>query len=128
MLELTERFAVPVVPRGTGTGLSGATSALHSCLMLDLTGLDRIIEIDAPGRIAVVQPGVITADLDAAAARHGLTFAADPASATMSTVGGNIATNAGWLRCVKYDATRQSVLGLRVILPGGWMLELGSRT
>jgi len=118
----------PIVPRGAGTGLSGAATAGDGALVLDLSGMDRIVSIDADNQVAVVEPGVITADLDAAARRQGLFYAPDPASAALSTIGGNIATNAGGMRCVKYGVTGDSVLGLDVVLADGRLLHTGTST
>lgn len=119
---------VPVVPRGAGTGLSGGASAGEGSLVLDLSGMNRVLELSADDQLAVVEPGVITADLDRAAAAHGLRYAPDPASAALSTIGGNIATNAGGLRCAKYGVTRDSVLGLEAVLADGTVLRTGRRT
>lgn len=119
---------VPVVPRGAGTGLSGGATAGAGALVLDLSGMNRVLELSAEDQLAVVEPGVITADLDRAAAEHGLRYAPDPASAALSTIGGNIATNAGGLRCAKYGVTRDSVLGLEAVLADGTVLATGRRT
>lgn len=119
---------VPVIARGAGTGLSGGASAVDGAVMVDLTKMDRILEIDPANRLAVVEPGVINATLSAAAREHGLMFAPDPSSWETSTVGGNIATNAGGLRCVRYGATRAAVLGLDVVLADGRLLHTGGRT
>ncbi|WP_030927159.1 FAD-binding oxidoreductase [Streptomyces sp. NRRL S-646] len=119
---------VPVVPRGAGTGLSGGASAGEGSLVLDLSGMNRVLELSADDQLAVVEPGVITADLDRAAAAHGLRYTPDPASAALSTIGGNIATNAGGLRCAKYGVTRDSVLGLEAVLADGSVLRTGRRT
>ena len=119
---------VPVVPRGAGTGLSGGATAHDGCLVLDLSGMNRILELSADDQLAVVEPGVITAELDRAAGAHGLRYAPDPASAALSTIGGNIATNAGGLRCAKYGVTRDSVLGLEAVLADGTMVRTGRRT
>ncbi|MDV9175866.1 FAD-binding protein, partial [Streptomyces sp. W16] len=119
---------VPVVPRGAGTGLSGGASAGEGVLVLDLSGMNRILELSADDQLAVVEPGVITAELDRAAAGHGLRYAPDPASAAISTIGGNIATNAGGLRCAKYGVTRDSVLGLEAVLADGTVVTTGRRT
>lgn len=118
---------VPVVPRGAGTGLAGGALA-DGALVLDVSGLDRIVRIDPVEELAVVEPGVLTADLDAAAAAHGLMYAPDPASAAISTIGGNIATNAGGMRCVKHGVTRDAVLGLEVVLADGRLLRTGRAT
>jgi glycolate oxidase len=119
---------VPVVPRGAGTGLSGGATADEGSLVLDLARMNRITEIAPDDQLAVVEPGVITADLDRAAAAHGLRYAPDPASAAISTIGGNIATNAGGLRCAKYGVTRDSVLGLEAVLADGTVIRTGRRT
>ncbi|NEC91362.1 FAD-linked oxidase C-terminal domain-containing protein [Streptomyces sp. SID12501] len=119
---------VPVVPRGAGTGLSGGATAGEGTLVLDLSGMDRILELSADDQLAVVEPGVITAELDRAAGAHGLRYAPDPASAALSTIGGNIATNAGGLRCAKYGVTRDSVLGLEAVLADGTVVRTGRRT
>jgi len=118
---------VPLVVRGAGSGLAGGAIA-DGALVLDLGALDRIVAIDPVDEIAVVEPGVVTADLDAAARQHGLFFAPDPASAALSTVGGNVATNAGGLRCVKYGVTRDAVLALDVVLADGRLIRTGRRT
>jgi glycolate oxidase len=119
---------VPVVPRGAGTGLSGGATADEGSLVLDLARMNRITEIAPDDQLAVAEPGVITADLDRAAAAHGLRYAPDPASAAISTIGGNIATNAGGLRCAKYGVTRDSVLGLEAVLAEGTLIRTGART
>ena len=120
--------ATPVVVRGAGTGLSGGAAATGGSIVLDLTRLNRITEISAEDQLAVAEPGVVTADLDRAAAAAGLRYAPDPASAAISTIGGNIATNAGGLRCAKYGVTRDSVLGLDVVLADGELISTGRRT
>ena len=119
---------VPVVPRGAGTGLSGGATAGEGTLVLDLSGMNRILELSEDDQLAVVEPGVITAELDRAAGAHGLRYAPDPASAALSTIGGNIATNAGGLRCAKYGVTRDSVLGLEAVLADGTVVRTGRRT
>jgi glycolate oxidase len=119
---------VPVVPRGAGTGLSGGATAGEGALVLDLATMNRILELSPDDQLAVVEPGVITAELDRAAAGHGLRYAPDPASAALSTIGGNIATNAGGLRCAKYGVTRDSVLGLEAVLADGTVVRTGRRT
>lgn len=118
----------PIVPRGAGTGLAGGAVVPDGAVVLDLSGLDRILSVDADNQLAIVQPGVVTADLDAAARQHGLFYAPDPASAAQSTIGGNIATNAGGMRCVKYGVTGDSVLGLDVVLADGRLLHTGTAT
>ena len=108
----------PLVPRGAGTGLSGGANAVDSCVILDLSQMNRIVEIDPDNLLAVVQPGVVNGAVKAAVAEHGLWYPPDPASATSSTIGGNVATNAGGLCCLKYGVTRDYVLGLRAVVGG----------
>ncbi|UDY23030.1 FAD-binding oxidoreductase [Nocardioides sp. Kera G14] len=127
-LRLASHYVVPVVPRGGGSGVAGAAVAGPGQVVLDVSGLDQIKEIDAVDQIAIVGPGVVTATLEAAAGRVGLRYAPDPASAAISTIGGNIATNAGGLRCVKYGVTRDAVLGLDVVLADGTLLSTGRQT
>jgi glycolate dehydrogenase FAD-linked subunit len=127
-LRWATRHRVPVVARGAGTGLSGGASATDGCIVLSLAKMDAIVELNAEDQLAVVEPGVINADLQKAAAAHGLMFAPDPASFEISTIGGNVATNAGGLRCVKYGVTREAVLGLEVVLADGRVLNTGRRT
>ncbi|QCQ92674.1 FAD-binding oxidoreductase [Rhodococcus sp. SGAir0479] len=119
---------VPVVPRGAGSGLAGGATAIEGCLVVSTATMRTIVELNAADQLAVVQAGVVNADLDRAAAEHGLMYAPDPSSYQISTIGGNIATNAGGLRCVKYGVTRDSVLGLEVVLADGRILRTGHRT
>jgi glycolate oxidase len=108
-------FGAAVVPRGAGTGLSGGANATDGAVMLDLSRMNQVLEIDRDNMTCVVQPGVVNDDLKAAVAAHGLWYPPDPASAPWSTIGGNVATNAGGLCCLKYGVTRDYVLGLRVV-------------
>lgn len=127
-LAFASAHGIPVVTRGAGSGLTGAASAGDGAIVLDLSRLDRILGIDPVDGVARVQPGVITADLDRAAAAHGLLYAPDPGSVESSTIGGNIATNAGGLRGAKYGVTRDAVLGLDVVLADGRLVRLGRET
>lgn len=123
---------IPIVPRGAGTGLSGGANAVDGCLVLDLSRMDRILEIDRDNLLAVVQPGVVNDDLKKAVAEQGLWYPPDPASSPWSTIGGNVATNAGGLCCLKYGVTRDYVLGLEAVMGGpvayGTAVRLGRRT
>lgn len=121
------RHRVPLVTRGAGTGLSGAATAPAGGIVLSTAGIDHI-RIDADDQVAVVGPGAVTDHVDAAARAHGLMYAPDPASSQWSTIGGNIATNAGGLRCVKYGVTRDAVLALDVVLADGRLLHTGHRS
>src|ERR1700728_228773 len=126
------QFGAPVVPRGAGTGLSGGANATDGCVVLDLSRMDRVLDIDRDNMTCVVQPGVVNNDLKAAVAEYGLWYPPDPASAPWSTIGGNVATNAGGLCCLKYGVTRDYVLGLRAVVGGpveyGEAVRLGRRT
>jgi glycolate oxidase len=119
---------VPIVPRGAGSGLSGAANAIDGCVVLALTKLDQIVEIDAGNRLAVVQPGVVNLDFRNAVEKHNLFYPPDPSSYDWCTLGGNLSTNAGGLCCVKYGVTTDSVLGLEVVLADGEILRTGRRT
>jgi glycolate oxidase len=119
---------VPVVPQGARTGLSGAANAVAGAIALSLTRMDRILELDPVDRIAVVEPGVVNAELSRVAARHGLSYPPDPSSWESCTIGGNIGTGAGGLCCVKYGVTAEYVLGLDVVLADGRLLRTGRRT
>ncbi len=127
-LRWASRHRVPVVPRGGGTGVAGGATAVDGCVMLSLARMNEITELDPLNEVAVAEAGVLNADLDRAAAAHGLMYAPDPASYEISTIGGNLATNAGGLRCVKYGVTRDSVLGLEAVLADGRVLRTGRRT
>jgi glycolate oxidase len=119
---------VALVPRGAGTGVSGGAHASKGCVVLSLERMNRILDLNPDDETAVVEPGVINAALNEAAAVHGLMFAPDPASYRISTIGGNIATNAGGLRCAKYGVTRDSVLALDVVLADGSLIHTGHQT
>jgi glycolate oxidase len=119
---------VPVVPRGAGSGLSGGANAIDGGLVVSLERMDRIVELDAAGLTATVEPGVVNAALGAAAAAEGLWYAPDPASREFSTIGGNVATNAGGLCCVKYGVTRDALLACEVVLADGRAVRVGRRT
>ncbi len=119
---------VPIIPRGAGTGIVGGTATTDGCLVISLARMKAITELSPQDEIAVVEPGVINADLDGAARAHGLMYAPDPSSYESCTIGGNLATNAGGLRCVKYGVTRDSVLGLEAVLADGSLIRTGRRT
>lgn len=127
-LRLANEHGIPVVPRGTGTGLSGAAMATAGELVLSTASMARILEINEADQLAVVQPGVINGDLNRELEKFGLWWAPDPASKDIASIGGNIANNAGGLLCAKYGVTREAVLGLKVVLADGALLEIGHRT
>jgi glycolate oxidase len=132
VVRICAALGVPIVPRGAGTGLSGGANAVSGCVILDLSQLNQVLEIDRDNLLCVVQPGAVNNDVKAAVAEHGLWYPPDPASAPWSTIGGNVATNAGGLCCLKYGVTRDYVLGLRAVVGGpvgyGEAVRLGRRT
>jgi glycolate oxidase len=125
VLRIARRHGVPVTPRGAASGLSGGAVPLRGGIVLALGRLDRILSIDPVQRRAVVEPGVVTEAFAAAVARAGLFYPPDPASARMSTLGGNVAECAGGPRGLKYGVTRDYVLALEVVLPDGRIVEVG---
>jgi glycolate oxidase len=128
VLRIAHEHGIPVVPRGAGTGLTGGAMASGGELVLSTAAMTRVLEIDEADQVAVVEPGILNADLNRLLEPHGLRWAPDPASREISTVGGNIATNAGGLLCAKYGVTREAVLGLDVVLADGSLMRLGHRT
>jgi glycolate oxidase len=117
---------VPVVPRGAGSGLSGGSTAVDDGIILSLERM-HAIEIDTDCQVAVVEPGAFNKDVKAAAAEHGLWYPPDPSSYEICSIGGNVATNAGGLCCVKYGVTTDYVLGLDVVLADGTLVTLGGK-
>lgn len=120
--------AVPIVPRGAGSGLAGSANAIDGCVVLSTAKLNRILEVDPANRLAVVEPGVVNKQLRAAVAERALFYPPDPSSYDWCTIGGNLATNAGGLCCVKYGVTSDWVLGLEAVLADGSLLKAGRRT
>jgi glycolate oxidase len=127
IVRVCAEFDVPIVPRGAGSGLSGGAAGIDGALTVAFTAMDRILEIDPANLCVVTQPGVINARLKAAVAEHGLFYAPDPASFEMCSIGGNLGTNAGGLCCVKYGQTRESVLGLEVVMADGSVIRTGGK-
>ena len=119
---------IPIVARGAGTGLAAGSAAQAGEIVLDLSGMNRVLRVDPLEQLIVVEPGVLNAEVNAAAGEHGLFYAPDPASTAICSIGGNIATNAGGMRCAKYGVTRESVLALKVVLPDGRVLVTGRET
>jgi glycolate oxidase len=118
---------VPIVARGAGTGLSGGANGVDGAMTISFARMDRIVEVDEANLVAVVQPGVVNADLKRAAGDRGLFYAPDPASYETCTIGGNIATNAGGLCCMKYGQTRESVLAIEAVMADGSVIRTGGR-
>jgi len=127
ILRLANSEKIPVIPRGAGTGLSGMAVPIKGGIILDLSHMNRIVKISIEDRLAVVKPGVVYVDLEKALEPFGFFFPPDPASGKVSTLGGNVATNAGGLKGAKYGTTRDYVLGLQVVLPDGRIMRTGSK-
>ncbi|MBM4384438.1 MAG: FAD-binding protein [Deltaproteobacteria bacterium] len=120
------KHGVPFVPRGAGTGLSGGAVACDGGVVIECARMNRVLRVDPENRIAVVQPGVVNADLSKAIAKHGLFYAPDPSSQQSCTLGGNVAENSGGPHTLKYGTTTNHVLALELVLPDGEILRLGS--
>jgi len=128
IMKLANRVNLPVIPRGGATGLTGMAVPVRGGIILDLNHMNKILNISIEDRFAVVQPGVVYADLEKALNQYGFFFPPDPASGKVSTLGGNVATNAGGVKGAKYGTTRDYVLGLQVVIPDGRMMRTGSKT
>ncbi len=128
MLRLAGQKLFPVVPRGAGTGMTGGALPVAGGLVLAMSRLNRILEIDTENQIAVAEPGVITGHFQEEVKRHGLFYPPDPASHKFCTLGGNVAECAGGPSAVKYGVTRDYVLGLEAVLPDGRIIVTGVRT
>ncbi len=128
IMQCASRHNVPVTPQGGKTGLSGGALPVKGGIVLSLTRMNRILEIDEANMFAVVEPGVISNDLQKALNARGLFFPPDPSSTVDSTLGGNVAENAGYTRAVKYGVTRDYVRGIEAVLPSGDIITLGGKT
>lgn len=127
ILKLANRELIPVTPRGAGSGLSGGAVPVYGGILLSLERMNRILEIDRANMAVVVEPGVVTNDINAAIADYGLFYAGYPMSQETCFIGGNVAENAGGGRAVKYGVTGRYVLGLEVALPSGEIVQLGGK-
>jgi glycolate oxidase len=127
IMKLASQYKIPVTPRGAGTGLAGSAIPLCGGIVISLERMNRILEINPLDRVAVVEPGVITQELCKKVLEQGLMYAGYPMSTESSFIGGNVATNAGGGKVIKYGNTRKHILGLEVVLPDGEVLELGGR-
>ncbi|MGY1795669.1 FAD-binding oxidoreductase [Geodermatophilus sp. SYSU D00525] len=128
VMRVAARHGVPVVPRGAGSGLAGASNAVDGAITMVMTRMDAVLEVSAADRLAVVQPGVVNKQLRDAVAGSGLFYPPDPSSYDWCTIGGNLSQNSGGLCCVKYGVTTDYVLGLEVVLADGRVLRTGRRT
>ncbi|HKO98321.1 MAG TPA: FAD-linked oxidase C-terminal domain-containing protein [Pyrinomonadaceae bacterium] len=127
VMRALSQAGVPFTPRGAGTGLSGGALALNRGVVVELARMRQILKIDEVNRLAVVQPGVVNSHVSRAVAHLGLHYVPDPSSQPTCTIGGNIAENAGGIHCLKYGTTTDHVLGLRVVLSNGEIVDFGSR-
>jgi glycolate oxidase len=125
-VRLARALGMPIVPRGAGTGLSGGALPSEGALVLGLSRMKRILAVDLANRVARVQPGVINLDITRALAGDGYYYAPDPSSQSVCTIGGNIAENSGGAHCLKYGFTVNHVLGVRLVLADGTIVQLGS--
>ena len=125
VMRVLARAEVPFTPRGAGTGLSGGALALNHGVVIEMARMRKILKVDEVNRVAIVQPGVVNAHVSRAAASFGLHYVPDPSSQPTCTIGGNIAENAGGIHCLKYGTTTDHVLGVRAVLAGGEVVDLG---
>ncbi len=125
VVRLAHQHGIPIVPRGAGTGLSGGAVAIRGGIVVSLTRMTRILELDPVDRVAIVEPGVINLHLSQQAEPHGLHYVPDPSSQKACTIGGNVAENSGGPHCLAYGVTTNHVLGLEVVLPDGEVVWLG---
>ncbi|WP_191559550.1 FAD-binding oxidoreductase [Metabacillus idriensis] len=128
IVKLANEYMIPIYPRGTGTSLSGGPLPVHGGIVLDFSRWNQKLVIEPEDTIAIVSPGVITADIDREAKDYGLMYPPDPSSSHVSTIGGNLAENAGGPRGLKYGVTKDYVLGLEVVTPEGEIIRTGGRT
>jgi glycolate oxidase len=128
LVKLANARGVPVLPRGAGTGLSGGAVAVKGGLLISMTRMNKVLEIDPVARTALVEPGLVNLHLSQQAAKHGLHYAPDPSSQRTCTIGGNVAENSGGPHCLAYGVTTNHILGLEVVLPNGEVVWLGGHT
>lgn len=128
VMKLANRYLIPVLPRGAGSGFTGGTLPVQGGIVLVLTRMDRILTIDTENLVAVVEPGVVTAELQRQVEKQGLFYPPDPASKEFCTMGGNVAECAGGPRCVKYGVTKDYIMGLEVVTPTGEIIRTGGKT
>jgi glycolate oxidase len=128
VVRLCHEHEMPFVARGSGTSLSGGSLPVDGGIVIALNRLNRVLSVDPDARVAVVEPGVINLTVSAAAAPHGLAYAPDPSSQSVCTIGGNLAFNSGGAHCLKHGMTANHVIGLRVVLPDGEVVELGGES
>ena len=128
VVKISNRYKIPVYPRGSGTNLSGGTIPLKKGIVLSLLNMNKILEVDADNLTATVQPGVIIQDLNNAVAPYGLIYPPDPGTVTTATMGGSVSESSGGLRGLKYGVTKHYVMGMRLVLPTGEVIKWGGKT
>ncbi len=128
IVKLANKENIPIVPRGAGTGISGGAIPVSGGIMVSLTRMNRILDIDLKNHLAVVEPGVVNLELTRAVAPYGFFYAPDPSSQMVCTIGGNVAENAGGIHCVAYGATTNHIMGLEVVLPDGEIMGIGGKS
>src|SRR5262250_1349449 len=128
IVRICSREKIPFVARGSGTGLSGGALPAENGIVISLARMNRILEVDYANARAVVEPGVINAEVTARVATHGYFYAPDPSSQSVCSIGGNVAENSGGAHCLKYGFTTTHVLALDVVLPDGSLVHLGSQS
>lgn len=130
LMRLAADEGLPVIARGAGTGLNGGSLPMADGLVIALSRMNRLLEVDAGNGIAVVQPGLVNQELKSQLARRGFefTYVPDPGSQVVATIGGNVGNNAGGMHCLKYGVTTNHILGLELVLPGGRIVRLGGKT
>jgi glycolate oxidase len=127
ILKLANRRLIPIVPRGAGTGYACAAVAISGGVVLSTERMNRFVEFDEPNMVLIVEPGVRTIDVQKFATEKGYLYAGEPSSADSSFIGGNVATNAGGMKAIKYGTTRQQVLGMEIVTPEGEIVTLGGK-
>jgi glycolate oxidase len=128
IVKIAGKYKIPIVPRGSGTGLSGGSVPRTGGIVVTFSRMGRVLEVDVPNRRAVVQPGVVNSELSVQVAKHGLYFAPDPSSQRASTIGGNVAENSGGPHTLAQGVTVNHITGLEVVLPSGEVIELGGKS
>ncbi|NJK40690.1 MAG: glycolate oxidase subunit GlcD [Acaryochloridaceae cyanobacterium SU_2_1] len=127
VVKICDRNQIPFVARGSGTGLSGGALPTEDCVLIVTTRMTRILEVDLENYAVVVQPGVINSDVTKAVAEAGFYYAPDPSSQSICSIGGNIAENSGGVHCLKYGVTTNHVLGMKMVLPNGEVMDFGGK-
>jgi glycolate oxidase len=128
ILRICHRERIPFVARGSGTGLSGGALPVENGIVIGLSRMNRILEIDLPNARVIVEPGVLNLDVTARVQSHGYFYAPDPSSQSVCSIGGNVAENSGGAHCLKYGFTTTHVLGLEVVLPDGSLAHFGGKS